>query len=228
MKSTFLSHEQVFEKPLRALKALGAAAPASDLARMTAVDDGFLTEDTGGINYYLAGGKTVDRFGRSDPCAVCAVRPVILLEEGDENLLRRIEEKGSVTTAEYGFYPTAVLDRSLRELAQKSLKDNSLQETGRSVTVAGEKLPVYLLSSREVILLPLQQGVIRVRTHVPNPYMWIRNPARTTPVLVVAGRNTNNVTVNLPPQVFNHSIIPSFHHCIIPSFHHCIIPSKYC
>ena len=81
MKSTFLSHEQVFEKPLRALKALGAAAPASDLARMTAVDDGFLTEDTGGINYYLAGGKTVDRFGRSDPCAVCAVRPVILLEE---------------------------------------------------------------------------------------------------------------------------------------------------
>ena len=157
MKSTFLSHEQVFEKPLRALKALGAAAPASDLARMTAVDDGFLTEDTGGINYYLAGGKTVDRFGRSDPCAVCAVRPVILLEEGDENLLRRIEEKGSVTTAEYGFYPTAVLDRSLRELAEKSLKDNSLQETGRSVTVAGEKLPVYLLSSREVILLPLQQ-----------------------------------------------------------------------
>jgi hypothetical protein len=158
MKSTFLSHEQVFERPLRALKALGAAAPASDLARMTAVDDGFLTEDTGGINYYLAGGKTVDRFGRSDPCAVCAVRPVILLEEGDENLLRRIEEKGSVTTAEYGFYPTAVLDRSLRELAEKSLKDNSLQATGRSVTVAGEKLPVYLLSSREVILLPLQQG----------------------------------------------------------------------
>ncbi len=158
MKSTFLSHEQVFEKPLRALKALGAAAPASDLARMTAVDDGFLTEDTGGINYYLAGGKTVDRFGRSDPCAVCAVRPVILLEEGDENLLRRIEEKGSVTTAEYGFYPTAVLDRSLRELAEKSLKDNSLQETGRSATIAGEKLPVYLLSSREVILLPLQQG----------------------------------------------------------------------
>ena len=102
MKSTFLSHERVFENPLRALKALGAAAPASDLARLTTVDDGFLMDDAGGINYYLAGDDCVDRFGRSSPCRTCAVRPLILLEEGDEGLLRHVEEKGSVTTAEYG------------------------------------------------------------------------------------------------------------------------------
>lgn len=158
MKSTFLSHERVFENPLRALKALGAAAPASDLARLTAVDDGFLMDDAGGINYYLAGDDCVDRFGRSSPCRTCAVRPLILLEEGDESLLRHVEEKGSVTTAEYGRYPTVVLDRGLRELAEKSLKDGKLQETGRTVTVSGEKLPVYLVSSREVILLQLKQG----------------------------------------------------------------------
>ena len=158
MKSTFLSHERVFENPLRALKALGAAAPASDLARLTAVDDGFLMDDAGGINYYLAGDDCVDRFGRSSPCRTCAVRPLILLEEGDEGLLRHVEEKGSITTAEYGRYPTVVLDRGLRELAEKSLKDGKLQETGRTVTVSGEKLPVYLVSSREVILLQLKQG----------------------------------------------------------------------
>jgi hypothetical protein len=158
MKSIFLSHERVFENPLRALKLLGTAAPASDLARLTAVDDGFLMDDTGGINYYLAGNDCVDRFGRSGPCGTCAVRPAILLEEGDESLLRRVEDKGSITAAEFGSYPTAVLDRGLRELAEKSLKDGKLQETGRTVTVAGEKQPVYLLSSREVILLTLRQG----------------------------------------------------------------------
>ena len=158
MRSTFLSHEQVFVRPLRFLKKLGAAAPASDLARMTAVDDGFLMDDTGGINYYLSDGSCVDRFGRMSPCETCAVRPVILLDEGDETLLRHVEQKGSITTAEYGFYPYAVLDRGLRELAEKCLRDQSLQETGRFVTVMGKKVPVYLISSREVILLKLEQG----------------------------------------------------------------------
>ena len=111
-------------------------------------------------------GRSLDMdFGRDDLVLPGVVLRITdsrgkIVYENDSHYppLRRIEEKGSVTTAEYGYYPTAVLDRSLRELAEKSLKDNSLQETGRSVTVAGEKLPVYLLSSREVILLPLQQG----------------------------------------------------------------------
>ena len=158
MKSIFLSHKQMFDQPLRFLQVLGAVAPASDLARMTAVDDGFLTADGGGINYYLSGSDCVDRFGRSNPCEICAVRPALLLEEGDETLLRHVEDKGSVTMAEYGCYPTTVLTRGLREMAEKSLADHALQASGNTVTVAGKKLPVYLLASREVILLTLEQG----------------------------------------------------------------------
>ena len=158
MRSIFLSHEQVFERPLRFLKKLGAAAPASDLARLTAVDDGFLMDDTGGINYFLADGYSVDRFGRETPCESCAVRPAILLDDGDEVLLRHIEQKGSITTAEYGFYPTTVLDRGLRELAEKSLVDQSLQATDNTITVQGKKTPIFRVASRDVILLTLEQG----------------------------------------------------------------------
>ena len=77
MKSTFLSHNQVFDRPLHFFRVLGTAAPASDLARLTALDDGFLMEDGGGINYYLSGSDCVDRFGRSNPCESCAVRDMI-------------------------------------------------------------------------------------------------------------------------------------------------------
>ena len=63
MRSIFLSHEQVFDKPLPIFKTVGAAAPATDLALLTTRDDGFLHESEGGINYYLADG-CVDRFGR--------------------------------------------------------------------------------------------------------------------------------------------------------------------
>ena len=158
MKSTFSSHNQVFDRPLHFFRALGTAAPASDLARLTALDDGFLMEDGGGINYYLSGSDCVDRFGRNNPCESCAVRPVLLLEEGEETLLRHVEDKGSITMAEYGYYPTTVLSRGLREMAEKTLADNALQASGLSVTVAGKKFPVYLLASREVILLTLEQG----------------------------------------------------------------------
>ena len=50
MRSIFLSHEQVFDKPLPIFKTVGAAAPASDLALLTTPDDGFLHESEGGIN----------------------------------------------------------------------------------------------------------------------------------------------------------------------------------
>ena len=56
MRSIFLSLEQLFEKPLPVFEKVGAAAPATDLALLTAPDDGFLHESGGGINYYLADG----------------------------------------------------------------------------------------------------------------------------------------------------------------------------
>ena len=69
MKSIFLSHDQVFEKGL--LEAVGAAAPATDLALLTTPDDGFVHEPGGGMNYFLAEGACVDRFGRANPCSIC-------------------------------------------------------------------------------------------------------------------------------------------------------------
>ena len=158
MRSIFLSPEQVFHKPLALIDAVGAAAPASDLALMTAVDDGFLTESDGGINYYLSGTGCVDRFGRENPCAVCAVRPAFLLDKGEEALLRRMKTEGGVTTAEYGLYPTTVLDLSLRDMAERDYAQGRLRKTGATVTVAGKALPVYLLGAKQVITLVLENG----------------------------------------------------------------------
>ena len=157
MKSIFLSLEQVFGKPLPLLARVGAAAPASDLALMTAPDDGFLHEPGGGINYYLADG-CADRFGRAGGADVCAVRPALLLEQGEERLLRRIRTDGGVTTAEYGSYPGAVLESSLRDMAAREYARGSLPDTGRRVRVCGEPVPVYRLGSKELIRLTLRQG----------------------------------------------------------------------
>ncbi len=158
MKSIFLSHEQLFDRRLPIFETVGAAAPATDLVLLTAQDDGFFSEAGGGVNYYLADGACVDRFGRDSACAVCAVRPALLLEPGDENELKHIRTDGSVTTAEFGEYPTAVLDRSLRELAEKNWEQKSLRDTGLHVTVAGKQLPLYRLGAKRIVSLTLQQG----------------------------------------------------------------------
>ena len=156
MKSIFLSHDQVFEKGL--LEAVGTAAPATDLALLTTPDDGFVHEPGGGMNYFLAEGACVDRFGRANPCSICAVRPALLLEPGDEALLQRKRTDGSVTTVEYGLYPTSILDRSLRDLAEKNLQQRSLRDTGRHVTLCGTQQPVYQLGAKQMVVLTLEQG----------------------------------------------------------------------
>ena len=158
MKSIFLSHEQVFEHRLPLLETVGAAAPATDLALLTTPDDGFVHEAEGGINYYLAENACVDRFGRANPCTVCAVRPALLLEPGEEALLQHARKEGSVTTAEYGVFPTTILDRSLRDMAEKNLLSRSLKDTGREITISGKQYPVYRLGAKQMIVLSLEQG----------------------------------------------------------------------
>ena len=157
MKSIFLSHEQVFEKPLPLFKAVGAAAPAADLALLTTPDDGFLHESEGGINYYLADGF-VDRFGRDGACSSCAVRPVLLLDESEKKLLRRVKDTEGVVTAEYGEYPAYLMDASLRDMAEKEFRRGALRETGRFVHVGGKPLPVYGLGGKRLLRLTLEQG----------------------------------------------------------------------
>ena len=158
MRSIFLSPEQVFDKRLALFDSVGVAAPPSDLALLTCPDDGFLFVSGGGVNYYLAGEGCVDRFGRSEACAVCAVRPVLLLDEGEERLLRHVHSEGGVCFAEFGDYPTTVLDTSLRDMARREYESGSLPDTGRRVRIAGQGLPVYRLGAKQIVSFSLEQG----------------------------------------------------------------------
>ena len=157
MRSIFLSHEQVFDKPLDVLKRVGTAAPASDLALLTTPDDGFLHEAESGINYALADG-CVDRFGRDGECSACAIRPVLLLDRGEERLLRRIRDEEGVVTAEFGSYPAFLMDASLRDMAEKEYRRGALYDTGRKLRVGGRELTVYSLGGKRLVRLELEQG----------------------------------------------------------------------
>ena len=156
MKSIFLSPEQVFDRPLPVFEKVGTAAPASDLALLTVPDDGFVYEAGGGMNYYLSGDACADRFGRRNPCTACALRPALLLEPGEEALLQHERKDGTVTTVDYGLYPTTILDRSLRDMAEKQLTERSLRDTGRHITIRGTQQPVYRLGAKQMIVLTLE------------------------------------------------------------------------
>ena len=157
MKSIFLSPEQLFEKPLSLFSAAGTAAAPNDFCLLTAPDDGFVFEP-GGINYFLSGDACADRFGRRNECAICAVRPALLLEEGDERLLRRITKEEGAVVAEYGEWPSAVLDSSLRELALRSFQSGTLHRTKLALKLGEMELPVWQLGAKRMIALTLTQG----------------------------------------------------------------------
>ena len=159
MRSIFLLPEEVFVQGLPLFETVGAAAPATDLALLTSADDGFLIDEHC-INYYLGNGGFVDRFGRENVCAECAVRPALLLDEGDEMLLRREQTDGSLTTVEFGRYPTTILDGSMRDLAAREYARKALPETGRSVYVGGADRTVYRLGAKEIICLPYEQDTV--------------------------------------------------------------------
>ena len=157
MKSIFLSHDEVFTKPLSIFDSIAPAAPASDLAKLTAVDDGFLMDGVS-INYFLSDFAYVDRFGRGEDCSNCAVRPVLLLEEGDVELLEHRAEDEGLVTVEFGRFPYQVLDESLRELAGREYKRGALPKAGFDITIAGKACPVYRLGAKEIICVNFADG----------------------------------------------------------------------
>ena len=159
MKSIFLSPEQLFEKPLPMFASVGTEARASDLAVLTAPDDGFLLEGDS-INYFIGENASVDRFGRLSSCRVCAVRPAVLLEAEEDRLLRRRREEGNVVTVEFGFWPTVILDSSLREMAEREYLRGSLRKTGQTIHVAGQPLPVWQFGAKRMIRVEAAQGGI--------------------------------------------------------------------
>ena len=157
MKSIFLSPEQLFDRPLPLFASAGTTASANDFCLLTAPDDGFVFEQ-GGINYFLSGDACVDRFGRRNSCAVCAVRPALLLEEGDERLLRRITKEENAVVAEYGEWPSAVLDSSLRDLALRAYQSGTLRRTKLTLKLGEKEIPVWQLGAKRLIALTLTPG----------------------------------------------------------------------
>ena len=157
MKSIFLSPEQLFDQPLPLFASAGTTASANDFCLLTAPDDGFVFEQ-GGINYFLSGDACVDRFGRRNTCAVCAVRPALLLEEGDERLLRRITKEENAVVAEYGEWPSAVLDSSLRDLALRAYQSGTLRRTKLTLKLGEKDIPVWQLGAKRLIALTLTPG----------------------------------------------------------------------
>lgn len=159
MKSIFLSHKQLFESPLSLFRIVGRLAPASDLVMLTVPDDGQTLSD-GNVNYYLAEGAVVDRFGSDKEANVCAVRPAFLLEPGDEKLLKNMRGQGDIVTVEFGAYPQSILDSSMREMAERQLAEGSLSETGLSYTICGKEHKVYRLGAKQIVRVQANEDSI--------------------------------------------------------------------
>ena len=137
----------------------GLSAPATDLARLTMEDDGFVLDASGAINWYLAPEGCVSRLGRVEAEGLCAVRIALALEPGEETRLTEVRTVREVTTASFGVYPQRLLDRSLRDMAQHAFESGTLPETGRHFTLpGGVQAPVYQLGAKEIITLPVRGG----------------------------------------------------------------------
>ena len=157
MKAGFLSAEQVFgHRGISLFSRRDAMAKATDFTLALSDDDGFFTDSTGYVNYYLTEGKAVSRFGKDERCDLCALRPAILLEPEETALLNNIREQDGIVTAEFGEYPAMVIDESLREMAEHDLPAGALPLSGKTYTLpGGEKAEEYLMGGKKIISVPL-------------------------------------------------------------------------
>lgn len=159
MKSIFLSHKQLFDNPLPLFRTVGTSAQASDLVLCTIPDDGFTLSERN-VNYFLSGEDAADRFGRDHINAICAVRPAILLEPGDEKLLSHPREVNELVTVELGSFPSVILETSMREMAEKQYREGTLKKTGTSYTIAGEPRDVYRLGAKQIVRISATEEMI--------------------------------------------------------------------
>lgn len=150
MKSIFLSHKQLFDNPLPLFRSIGTTAQASDLVLATVPDDGFALNERN-VNYFLSGDDCADRLGRDHKCSICAVRPALLLEPGDEKLLRNTREVNDIVTVELGTFPHVILETSMRDMAEKQYREGTLKKTGMSYTIAGKQIDVYRLGAKQIV-----------------------------------------------------------------------------
>ena len=150
MKPIFLSPDLISEN-------IAVAAP-TDLAVINVADDGFTIDEGVGMNYFLSDGKSIDRFGRTETCTQCGVRPAIKLESGDEKKLLNASRVGRIVTAELGRFPFAILDSTMRDMAEREFKAGNLSETGEHYTIGGDEYPVYGLGAKLIVRLNVKEG----------------------------------------------------------------------
>ena len=172
MKSIFLSHKQVFDSPLSIFRAIGTMAQATDLITATMPEDGF-SIDFGNVNYFLSEGDFADRLGRDDICNNSAVRPAIMLEPGDEKLLKNAREINNVVTVELGSYPSDILESSMRDMAEKEFNSGKLKKTEMTYTIAGKEYEVYRFGAKEIIR-------ISVTEETPSGYVQLSDGSVAT------------------------------------------------
>ena len=160
MKAFLPTREQVTGIQGAALFAgTGFSAPATDLARLTMEDDGFVLDASGAINWYLAPSGCVSRLGRVEADCLCAVRVALALEPGEQARLSQVRASRDLTRASLGVYPQRLLDSTLRDMAQHEFDSGTLPETGRHFTLpGGEQTPVYQLGAKEIISLSVHGG----------------------------------------------------------------------
>ena len=138
MKAFLPTREQVTGIQGAALFAgTGFSAPATDLARLTMEDDGFVLDASGAINWYLAPSGCVSRLGRVEADCLCAVRVALALEPGEQARLSQVRASRDLTRASLGVYPQRLLDSTLRDMAQHEFDSGTLPETGRHFTLPG-------------------------------------------------------------------------------------------
>ena len=161
MKAGFLSAAQVFgRRGLGLFERIGPLAPTTDFARTLSDDDGFLTDPDGNINYYLSEGEAVSRFGKQERCELCALRPAILLEPEEVKQLQNVKEEHGVYTAEFGEYPSVILDESLREMAEHDQPAGALPKTGKRYTLPGGRIAEeYQLGAKRVVCVPVETNL---------------------------------------------------------------------
>ena len=161
MKAYFLSADQIFgRRGLGLFERVGPLTTVTDFARTLSDDDGFFTDADGYVNYYLADGDTVSRFGKQERCDLCAIRPAILLEPEEVGQLQNLREEHGVVTAEFGEYPMAILDESLREMAEHDLPAGALPKTGKTYTLPGGRVAEeYQLGGKRVVCLTVETNL---------------------------------------------------------------------
>lgn len=161
MKAGFLTAEQVFgHRGITLFSRAEHTARVTDFARVLSDDDGFFADSDGSVNWFLADGRAVSRFGKDERCELCAVRPAILLEPEETALLRNVRERDGVVTAEFGEYPAMVIDESLREMAEHDLPAGALPPSGKTYTLPdGSQAAEYLLNGKKIVAVPVHTNL---------------------------------------------------------------------